>query len=598
MCRPSACCALLVIFLGGCDRSLSSTAVRTDDAAHSTSLETPLLHDVKEQAASSLLSDLEISRLESNMRSATGIPQATCARFRDMAGEMRIDFRYENGDSPAKLMTQATGGGVGWFDYDCDSFPDLLWIQGGNPLPSDRAHNPWDRLLRNLSGTRFVDITSLSRIEESGFGQGVALADFDNDGFVDVYVTNVGLDSFYRNLGDGTFLDQSEPAHLINPLWGSSAAWGDLDSDGDLDLYVCNYVDYDPENPITCYGKDRLPGICHPDEVEPAPNVLFVNRGDGTFEGILESAGLDQPGSKSLGVVIADLNGDQVVDIYVANDTRANHLFINEGMLHFKEMGVLAGCATNAEGLYQASMGVGFGDFNEDGNPDLFCTHFTSDYDTLYQGLGDGMFADVTKNVGLFTPSLSTLGFGTVMADFDCNGRDEIFIANGHIDDSFQATGDRFKMPAQLFAWTGSTWVDLSLDAGPYFQREVLGRGVASADFDRDGDLDLAVSHQLDSASVLRNDCTGRHWLKLRFVGTDSNRNGLGVLVRVMQGDKLLHGQLVGGTSYCSSHEPIVCFGFGDSDTNVSVDVTWPSRRTTHVESIAVDQELIVREGG
>lgn len=511
---------------------------------------------------------------------------------------MGVDFRYENGESDAKLMTQATGGGVGWFDYDCDGLPDLYLVQGGGPLLNDRPLNPVDRLYRNVAGARFQDTTDSSGLYEQGFGHGVAIGDFDDDGFPDVYVTNVGLDTFYRNLGDGTFSDSTEAAGLINPLWGSSAAWGDLDGDGDLDLYVCNYVNYDPDNPIVCYGNDGLPGVCHPDEVDPVPNKLFINQGDGTFEDRLASAGLDRPGSKSLGVVLADLNEDRLMDIFVANDTTANHLFINEGGLRFRECGVESGCATSGEGLYQASMGIAFGDYNLDGYPDLYCTHFTSDYNTLYMGLGDGVFADVTRDVGLFGPTLSKLGFGTIMADFDCDGRDELFVANGHIDDSFKSAGDRFKMQAQLFAWNGSVWEDLSLDGGPYFEKHLLGRGVASADFDRDGDLDLAVSHQLDTASVLRNERENGHWCRVRLIGTHSNRTGIGARVRVMQGESVRHGQLPGGTSYCAAHEPVVFFGLGASAADVSVEVDWPSGRTSRIESVTVDQDVLVIEGG
>lgn len=547
---------------------------------------------------SSLLADLDVTRLQDRVRDTAGDLPATSASFEDIAPKLGIVFHYDNGDSPAKLMTQMSGGGVGWFDYDCNGFPDLLLVQGGSPLAANRASNPLDRLFRNSDGARFRDVTTASGLRETGFGQGVAIGDFDNDGFADVYVTNVGLDTFYRNLGDGTFLDQTHAADLINPLWASSAAWGDLDHDGDLDLFVCNYLDYDPDDPIPCFRGDGLPGICHPKDVGPVPNQLFVNRGDGTFETILGSAGLDQPGSKSLGVVIADLNSDQLADVFVANDTTANHLFINRGSLRFRETAVLSGCAASGEGLYQASMGVGFGDYNRDGHYDLYLTHFTSDSNTLYQGLGGGMFGDVTQETALHLPTLPYLGFGTIMADFDCNGFAELFVANGHIDDSFQRLGDQFKMPAQLFAWNGTRWIDQSGQAGPYFKQKLLGRGVASADFDRDGDLDLAVSHQLDSAALLRNDRDQGHWLNLRLIGTASNRVGIGAQARLTQNNVVLHSQLAGGTSYCASNEPLICFGLGESAEDVSIEITWPSGQTSRMESVSVDQELVVREGG
>ena len=597
MFRPTIWCGILAIVASGCSDSQSASDQVESEQPDSATRTTINSEDLT-AGAPSLMSGVDVDRLKDKLRGPSPTEGAAGLQFTDVAAAMGVSFAYDNGDSPERLMTQATGGGVAWFDYDCDRFPDLFLTQGGSPLSTDRPVNPVDRLFRNRSGFRFDDVTAPAGILEPGFSQGVAVGDFDNDGFDDVYVTNVGLDAFFRNCGDGTFQDETDSTQLLNPAWGTSAAWGDLDEDGDLDLFVCNYVKYDPHRPIACYRSDGSPGICHPDHVEPAANQLFVNQGDGTFRGILESAGLDQPGSKSLALAIADLNGDQLVDVYVANDTTANHLFINEGNLRFRETGVLSGCAASGEGHFQASMGVGLSDYDRDGHPDLYVTHFTSDSNTLYRGLGNGMFSDMTRETGLHVPTLPMLAFGTIMADFDCNGRDEIFVANGHIDDSYQRLGDRYKMPAQLFAWSGSIWMDQSDQAGPYFQREVLGRGAAYADFDQDGDLDLAISHQREAAAVLRNDREGGHWLKLRFMGRTSNRRGIGAQVRLTQEDRILIAQLPGGTSYCASHEPLVFMGFGDSDANVAIEVIWPSGWISRVPSAAVDQELIVREGG
>jgi enediyne biosynthesis protein E4 len=551
-------------------------------------------------AAPDLLAGIDLSRLESLNRLEGDGPNAPiCSRFIDVAADVGIDFVYENGESPQKLMTQAVGGGVGWIDFDRDGFFDLLLVQGGGPLPADRATNPPDRLFRNLAGTAFVDVTESTGIAEVGFSQGVAVGDFDNDGFDDVYITNVGPDTFYRNLGDGTFVELTHQSGLINPLWGTSAAWADVNHDGHLDLFVCNYTRYDPEHPVECLGSKGEPGICHPDHVDPVPNRLFINRGDGTFTEVLAKAGLDQPGSKSLGVVIADLDSDGLMDIFVANDTTANHLFLNRGNLQFEEVGITAGCAASGYGLYQASMGVAFGDYNRDGHPDLYLTHFTSDSNTLYRGLGEGAFFDATQETGLHVPTLPMLGFGTIMADFDCNGAEELFVANGHIDESFERQGDAFWMRAQRFAWTGSRWVDCSLQSGPYFDREYLGRGVAAADFDNDGDIDLAVSHQLAKAALLRNDREQEsHWLKLKFVGTLSNRRGIGVKVTVTQQGISQKRQLAGGTSYCAAHEPALFFGFGAADTDLTIEATWPSGAMSRLEGIRVDQQVVIVEEG
>jgi len=548
--------------------------------------------DSARDSLGSLMAGIDASKIKEISVS----PGVTSSQFRNVATDLGVDFRYENGASPAKLMTQAVGGGVGWLDFDNDSFCDLLFVQGGLPLEASRPQNPLDQLYRNIAGRRFQSVTEASGLAESGFSQGVAVGDFDNDGFDDIYVTNVGNDSFHRNLGDGTFEELTETAGLVNPSWGASAAWGDLDNDGDLDLFVCNYTDYDPKKPTKCQGEDGSPGVCHPDNVNPIQNRCFQNIGDGTFLSVLTEAGLDAPGSKSLGVVIADVDVDGRSDIFVANDTTANHLFMNEGGFRFAEHGIQSGCAMNGSGQYQASMGVGFGDFNRDGKADLYCTHFTSDSNTLYAGLGDGAFHDVTPATKLHLPTLSTLGFGTVIADFNCDGRAELFVANGHIDDSFQKQGDDWKMRPQLFSWNGETWHDCSAQAGPYFQEEWLGRGVATADFDNDGDIDLAVSHQEDRSALLENERESGHWLKLRFAGVASNRRGVGVRVVVTQGESSIYRELAGGTSYCAAHEPTLFFGLGEVDVEASVQVTWPSGTVSQLTSVAVDQQILMKE--
>lgn len=544
----------------------------------------------------SLVAGIDLDKLEENSANAGLSGPTSSPLFTDIAHAAGAVFRYDNGHSPQRFMTQSTGGGVGWTDYDRDGFLDLFLVQGGRPTKADRATNPLDQLYKNLDGRQFVNVTEPASLVERGFGQGVAVGDFDNDGFDDVYITNVGPDTFFRNLGDGTFEEETLKAKLNNSLWASSAAWGDVDNDGDLDLYVCNYVNYDPENPIKCFGNKGKPGICHPDEIDPVPNVLFVNQGEGTFKGILDEAGLDAPGSKSLGVVIADFNEDRLADIFVANDICANHLFLNEGQLKFRETGLQAGCATNANGQFQASMGVGYGDYNRDGHLDLYLTHFTSDSNTMYKGLGGGMFADATLELGLHLPTLRYLAFGTVMADFDCNGYEDLFVANGHVDDAFQSQGDAYKMPAQLFTFTSSQFRECTSEGGPYFERKLLGRGVATGDFDNDGDVDLAVSHQNDDAAILRNDRQSGHWLKLSFLGTASNRRGVGVDVRVTQEGRTLRAQLAGGTSYCAAHEPAIFMGLGESDADVSIEVTWPSGLTNAIESAAIDRHHLIHE--
>lgn len=517
-------------------------------------------------------------------------------KFVDVQRDVGLDFVFDNGDSPARLMIQSTSGGAGWLDFDQDGWWDLYLPQGGNPFEDGASRRPSsDQLYRNIIGGSFQRVSEWALPYDEEFGHGVVIGDFDNDGFDDIFISNVGNDALYHNLGDGTFANVTESAGIVSPRWSSSAAWYDLDLDGDLDLYVCNYLDYDPRNPIDCLDENELPGICHPMNLDPLPNLCFFNQGDGTFLEQADARGLNAPGGKSLGVVIADLTDDGLPDVYVANDTTANHLFVNQGDAQFEEQALPLGCAMSGLGQFQASMGVGFGDFDENGFADLYVTHFANDSNTLYAGYGSSGFDDVTRKRGLHAPTLPYLAFGTVMADFDANGRQDLFIANGHIDD-WRKEGDLWYMPAQLFSFDGDQWQECTSEGGEYFERETLSRGVATSDYDGDGDLDLAVIHQNEPMGLLRNDSDSGHWLQLRFLGRDSNRRGVGVHVTVEQGSRRLVQQLAGGTSYCVGHQPALFFGLGEATESCNVRVAWPSGRTEHLENVKVDQILIIDE--
>lgn len=517
-------------------------------------------------------------------------------RFTEVHEPAALDFVYDNGHSRARLMIESTGGGGGWLDYDDDGWLDAYLTQGGNLFSKDEPPRPAnDQLFRNWEG-RFQRVTEQAGISDQEFGHGVAVGDFDDDGFDDLYISNVGPDKLYRNQGDGTFQDVTLAAGIDNPLWASSAAWADLDGDYDLDLYVCNYVDYDPRNPISCLSKAGVPGICHPEEVDAVPNKCYFNQGDGIFRNLADERGLNAPFGKSLGVVIADLNGDALPDVYVANDTTANHLFLNRGNGFFEEQAVVMGCAMSGMGHYQASMGIAFGDFDENGYPDLYCTHFTKDSNTLYANFGPAGFEDVTRQTDLHLPTLSYLGFGSVMMDFDFNGKQDLFIANGHIDDWRERSGDAWYMQAQLFTFDGTRWHDCGSEAGPYFQREWLGRAVALGDYDRDDDPDLLVVHQNDPVGLLRNDSDKGHYLGIRFRGFESNRRGIGAQVIVEQDQRRLVQQLAGGTSYCASHEPALWFGLGNNPAACRVTVIWPSGKRQILADVPVDRMQVLDE--
>jgi hypothetical protein len=535
----------------------------------------------------------------------SGDDPVACPRFENVSLARGLEHVYRNGEAGGSLMVEAIGGGVGWLDYDRDGWWDVYFNQGGDPAVADRTGQPFDRLFRRRGSAAgdaeggFVDVTLPAGIHETGYGQGVAVGDFDDDGFDDVYVTNVGANTLFRNLGDGTFVDVTASAGIGDERWSSSAAWADLDLDGDLDLYVCNYVRYDPFHPMDCRNVKGEPRICHPRDVEHWPDECYENLGNGSFRPVAEAWGLFGPGNKALGVAVADFTNDGRPDIYVANDTTSNFLFVNEGAradggVVFRESATLLGCAVDRNGMAQASMGLAVGDYDDDGWLDIYSTHFYDESNTLYRNLGTSGFEDVTGLVGLHEPTLPRLGFGTAMADFNADGRQEFIIANGHVEN--YPGNPLLKMKAQLFTFTGKRFRDCSAAAGAYFDEKLVGRGVALADYDGDGDLDVAIAHQNTPAALLENRSEGGHWLTFEFIGRRSNRRGIGCRVRVVSGDREWIRELCGGTSYASTHQPLLAVGLGNRAGPCTVEIRWPGGATQRLEGVAVDQALRVRE--
>ena len=425
-----------------------------------------------------------------------------------------------------------------------------------------------------------------------------AIGDYDDDGFDDIYVTNAGTNTLLRNLGDGTFRDVTEESRTGDPRWSSSAAWADLDGDHDLDLYVCNYLQYDILDPLPCNNPQGEPRICHPRDIDPWPDACFLNNGDGTFREAASEMGLFGPGNKGLGVAVADFTADGLVDLYVANDTEANFLFVNQGGGRFEERAMVLGCAVDRLGRTQASMGLAVGDYDNDGSLDIYSAHFYDESNTLYRGLGTAGFEDVTGLVGLHTPTLPRLGFGTIFCDFDADGLMDLFIANGHIE-NYPGNPLLAQQP-QLFEWTGSTWHDCSSMSGPFFEIRQVARGVAAADYDGDGDVDLAVVHQNTPVALLENRAELGRWLGLEFVGTTSNRRGIGCKAVVRCGEQTITQQLIAGSSYASSHQPRLFVGLGPDADNAApacqVDITWPSGIVQTLDDVALGQTLTVTE--
>jgi len=514
--------------------------------------------------------------------------------FTDVAAELGITHVYHNGAQGRLLMVESLGGGCGWLDYDADDLIDVYLAQGGKPDRAPGTQQAPNRLYRNRDPD-FVDVTQSAYVDDLEYSHGVAVGDFDNDGFDDMYVTAAGRNTLYHNLGDGTFSEATDQTGTQDTRWSSSAAWGDLDQDGDLDLYVCNYCKYDPQNPVPCLREDQSPGMCNPRGLEAFRDECFENLGNGQFRRISQASGLFGAQNKALGVVIADLNNDGLCDVYVANDTAANFLFLNQGDFKFQERATLLGGALSADGRAQASMGIALGDYDQNQYLDLYCTHFSEEGNTLYQNLGAAGFQDVTGLTGLMQPTYPKLAFGTVMQDFNLDTHLDLLVANGHIDDQ-RTRGEGYRMNPQLFTFDHPKWREETATAGDYFAQRLVGRGVATADFDRDGDLDALVVHQNLPVALLRSDHPPQNWLQFRFTGRQSNRRGVGVRVQLAVGDQTYLQELAGGTSYLSSHEPVLTFGLGAFAGRCRARVTWPSGTIQELNQIDVNQRMTLLE--
>ncbi len=559
------------------------------------SVETPPEKLVVETSRSPFADLMSRSGTSAPSRSAVSVDMEHLPRFVDVAQESGVQFQYDNGARGESIMVEASGGGCGVMDYDGDHRWDFYFCQGGDSTRPNAEKQPIDRLFHNRGDGQFVDVTEWIGIRETVYGQGVAIGDFDDDGFDDIYVTNVGRNVLYRNQGDGTFVEVTDEASVGDRRWSTSAAWADIDLDGDLDLYVCNYLQYDPLHPIDCRNPRGQPSICHPRTIDHWPDECFMNQGDGTFTAEAQQRGLYGEGNKGLGVAVADYNDDGLPDIYVANDTTPNFLFVNQGKATYRDMADLWGCAVNRAGSSQASMGIAVADYDNNGYLDIYVTHFYGESNTLYANLGTTRgFRDVTGTEGLHEPTLFYLGFGTIMADFNLDGRMDVFVANGDVENK---TGNpTYKMKPQLLTHAGGRWVECGLQAGAYFSQKLVGRGVASCDYDDDNDLDLVVVQHTSPAALLRNESRDGHWLKMRFIGSGSNRRGIGVRVTLQAGETSYLQELCGGTSYVSTNEPMLLFGLGQWEKPVSVHIRWPSGITQTMQAVDVDQSLVVEE--
>jgi enediyne biosynthesis protein E4 len=543
---------------------------------------------------------------------AIGFGAQETIRFTDVTHEVGIDFLHINGSSPDKHVAETVGSGGLFFDYDNDGWIDIFLVDGGSLADPAVARKARHRLYHNRGNGTFEDVTARSNIQHSGYGMGACAGDVDNDGWIDLYVTGFGGNVLYRNRGDGTFADVTRSAGVGASQLSASCAFADFDKDGDLDLFVANYVDLDPSHPPFCGDpKQGIRSYCHPLVYRPMPNTLYRNDGPSTqavhFTDVSVSSGIAASRGYNLGVVVTDYDGDSWPDIFVANDSVPNLLFRNNRNLRFVESALGAGVAVATDAKARAGMGVDAGDYDGDGRLDLVVTNLDFETTSLFRSLGDGLFAYATGDSGIGFGTLPFVGFGAAFLDADNDGRLDLAIANGHIFDNAPLIrpGSTYAQRKLLFHnTTGRRFAEVGRSAGPGFALEKVGRSLAYGDIDNDGDLDLLVTNNGQTADVLRNDSnrSGSSILvRALTAGTRSHgnadRDAIGAVIRLTAGSRTQVREIRAGSSYLTQHDLRAHFGLDGATRVDRIDVLWPSGRTEVLENVAVNQIITVGEG-
>ena len=531
------------------------------------------------------------SRLQLKESWAALAAQTSSPGFRlvDVTQKAGIQFQHNSGAYGGKLLPETLGSGCAFLDYDNDGWQDILLINGMDWPGHKRQHSTL-RLYRNNRNGTFSDVTRQAGLDLEMYGMGVAVGDYNNDGYPDILITCVGQNRLFKNTGKGTFIDVSRASGLAGrQAFSTSALWFDFDRDGLLDLFVCNYVKWSPDHDVFCSLDGKHKSYCTPEAYRGETCWLFHNRGNGTFEDVTASSGIFDSSSKSLGVALLDKDGWP--DLVVANDTQPNKLYRNLHQGTFKDVAMEAGIAFSAEGKARAGMGIDTADFDNSGASGVAITNFDNEMIGLYRLGSNGSYEDIATRAGVGLPSRNTLGFGCVFFDPDLDGTQDLMVANGHIDETVRNIRGNvgYAQPPQLFLNNGNgTFRDVASEVGDDFRQPKVGRGLAYADFDRDGDLDVLMTTNNGPAFLYRNDqLSGNHSIRFRLVGTKSNRDAIGAVVRIFHNGSSQSRLVKGGSSYLSQSELPVTFGLGKPDKIDRLVLQWPSGRTEEFKNIA-----------
>jgi hypothetical protein len=532
--------------------------------------------------------------------------EGIAAYFSDLTEKSGLKFRYLSSHTTKKYLPETMGAGVALLDYDNDGLLDIFLVNGApiedptakGTIPRKTGSQYWNRLFHQKIDGTFEDVTEKAGLQGAGYGMGVAVGDFDNDGYEDLYVAAYGGNRLYHNNGDGTFADVTQKAGVGASGWSTSAAWVDLDSDGLLDLVVLRYVEWDFDDVWCGEHKEGYRAYCHPDWFKPAVPLVYRNNGNGTFTEVAKTIGLAKP-AKGLGIAIADYDRDGHIDLFFANDSMVEYLYHNKGDGTFEEVGLVSEVAVDSDGRTYAGMGVDFADYDNDGWPDIVVTDLANQRYALYHNNGDGAFTYASLTTGVSRMTMAHSGWGVRFFDFDNDGRKDLLVAQGHDLDTIETTSPnlRYREPLLLARNTGKGFEDVTASAGSALQQEWVWRGLAIGDLDNDGRLDAVVTANDGPVRILHNETSGNnHWLALKLIGHRSNRDAIGAVVKLVTANGPQYSTVTTASSYLSSSDKRVHFGIGKEAVARTIEIRWPSGITQTLSDVRADQLLQVDE--